>query len=71
MEVPVPAVIFGLIPSPDFLKTIGSEDVPVAVMMPFVGLVKVSVCPATTLKETPPGPTPEAFNAVIAASMVA
>ena len=47
----------------------GLAIVPEAVISPDAGVGKVSVYPALILKVTPPGPTPPAFSAVIAAAM--
>ena len=70
--VPAPeAVMTGLAPLPDFWKTIGLADVPVAVIKPERAVVKVSVYPAATLNVTPPVPTPWVFRSVMAAAMVA
>ena len=66
VEVPV-GVITGLLPVPDFWKTIGSVSVPVAVM---AGGLSLKVAPAETLKVTPPAPTPLVFKALMAAVKV-
>ena len=62
-EVPVGFITGRFVPVPERWKIIGLAAVPLAVM---AGGSSVKTKSSSTLKVTPPAPTPKSFNAVIA-----
>jgi hypothetical protein len=58
----------GFSPAPFFIKVTGLPDLPVAVSI--IGVVEVSVCPAVTLKSTPPSAIVPVLSASTADAIV-
>jgi hypothetical protein len=70
-EAPEGAVISGLAPVPDFLRTMGLENEPVFVVIyPDVEEESTSLKSAAILKVTPPAATPFRLRSAMAADKV-